>query len=76
MEVRCFTGGNFAQNGYIASCEATGRCVIVDPGAEAHDMVAAGEAGAGELTAILLTVATLSCAGVITGLIAHHILKC
>ncbi len=59
MEVRCFTGGNFAQNGYIASCEATGRCVIVDPGAEAHDMVAAVEAGAGELTAILLTHAHL-----------------
>ena len=59
MEVRCFTGGNFAQNGYIASCEATGRCVIVDPGAEADDMVAAVEAGAGELTAILLTHAHL-----------------
>ena len=59
MEVRCFTGGNFAQNGYVAWCEATRQCVIVDPGAEALDMVAAVEAGAGELTAILLTHAHL-----------------
>ena len=55
MEVRCFTGGNFAQNGYVAWCEATRQCVIVDPGAEALDMVTAVEEGAGELTAILLT---------------------
>ncbi len=59
MDVRCFTGGNFAQNGYVAWCEATGECVVVDPGAAALDMVAAieAEAGAeaGEVTAILLT---------------------
>lgn len=59
MEVRCYTGGNFAQNGYVAWCEATGQCVIVDPGAAALDMVAAIKAGAGELTAILLTHAHL-----------------
>ena len=55
MEVRCFTGGGFAQNGYVAWCEATGQCVIVDPGAAAPDMVAAIEAGAGEVAAVLLT---------------------
>lgn len=55
MEVRCFTGGDLAQNGYVAWCEATGDCVIVDPGAAAVDMVAAVKAGAGEVTAVLLT---------------------
>ena len=45
MEVECFTGGDFAQNGYVAWCEATGQCVIVDPGAAALDMVAAIKGG-------------------------------
>ena len=47
MDVRCFTGGDFIQNGYVAWCRATGRCVIVDPGAAALDMVAAVIGGAG-----------------------------
>ena len=59
MEVRCFTGGDFAQNGYVVVCEATSQCVIVDPGAAAPDMVAAVKAGAGEVTAVLLTHAHL-----------------
>jgi len=59
MDVRCFTGGNFAQNGYVAWCKATGECVVVDPGAAALDMVAAIEAEASEVTAILLTHAHL-----------------
>ena len=59
IKVRCFTGGNFAQNGYVACCEATGQCVIVDPGAAAPDMVAAIEAGASEVAAVLLTHAHL-----------------
>ncbi len=59
MEVRCFTGGGFAQNGYVVWCETTGLCVIVDPGAAAPDMVAAVEAAAGKVTAILLTHAHL-----------------
>ena len=59
MEVQCFTGGNFAQNGYVAWCKVTGQCVIVDPGAAALDMVAAVKAAAGDLTAILLTHAHL-----------------
>jgi hydroxyacylglutathione hydrolase len=59
MEVRCFTGGNFSQNGYVAWCDDTGQCVIVDPGATALDMVAAIKAGAGEVTAVLLTHAHL-----------------
>lgn len=59
MEVRCFTGGDFSQNGYVVSCEATGQCVIVDPGAAAPDMVAAIKAGTGEVAAVLLTHAHL-----------------
>ena len=59
MEVECFTGGDFAQNGYVAWCEATGQCVIVDPGAAALDMIAAIKARAGEVTAVLLTHAHL-----------------
>ena len=59
MEVRCFTGGDFSQNGYVAWCEATRWCVIVDPGAAALDMVTALEAGAGEVAAVLLTHAHL-----------------
>ena len=59
MEVRCFTGGDFSQNGYVVWCEATRWCVIVDPGAAALDMVAALEAGAGEVAAVLLTHAHL-----------------
>lgn len=59
MEVRCFTGGGFAQNGYVAWCQGSGRCVIVDPGAAALDMVAAVKAGDAEVAAILLTHAHL-----------------
>jgi len=59
MEVRCFTGGNFSQNGYVAWCEATRQCVIVDPGAAALDMIAAIKAGTSEVTAVLLTHAHL-----------------
>ena len=59
MEVRCFAGGNFSQNGYVAWCDDTSQCVIVDPGATALDMVAAIKAGAGEVTAVLLTHAHL-----------------
>ncbi len=59
MDVRCFTGGDFAQNGYVAWCEATDQCVIVDPGAAAPDMIAAVKAGAGEVKGVLLTHAHL-----------------
>ena len=59
MDVECFAGGDFAQNGYVAWCEATGQCVIVDPGAAALDMIAAIKARSGEVTAVLLTHAHL-----------------
>jgi glyoxylase-like metal-dependent hydrolase (beta-lactamase superfamily II) len=59
MEVECFTGGGFAQNGYVVWSETTGQCVIVDPGAAASDMIAAIEARAGEVAGILLTHAHL-----------------
>ena len=59
MEVRCFTGGDFAQNGYVVRCEASGQCVIVDPGAAALDMVEAVKGAAGEVAGVLLTHAHL-----------------
>ena len=59
IEVGCFTGGDFVQNGYVVWCQATGQCVIVDPGAAALDMIAAVKAGAGDLAAVLLTHAHL-----------------
>jgi glyoxylase-like metal-dependent hydrolase (beta-lactamase superfamily II) len=44
--VRAFTGGVFAQNGYLVSCAATGRAILVDPGAAVGEMLdAVREAG-------------------------------
>ncbi len=59
MRFQAFTAGNFAENGYVAWCETTGRCVVVDPGACAPEMVSAIEAEGGDLAAILLTHAHL-----------------
>ncbi len=38
MRVRTFTGGGFAENGYLVTCD--GSAVAVDPGAAADRMVA------------------------------------
>ena len=59
MRVQAFTGGIFAENGYVAWCETTGQAVIVDPGAAAPEMVAAVEAEGSPVSAILLTHAHL-----------------
>ena len=59
MRVQAFTAGDFAENGYVAWCEATGQSVIVDPGAAAPQMVAAVAAEGGPVAAILLTHAHL-----------------
>jgi len=32
LDVRCFTGGAFQENGYLLTCRATRRAVAVDPG--------------------------------------------
>ncbi len=59
MRFQAFTAGNFAENGYVAWCETTGECVVVDPGACASQMVAAIEAEGSDLVAVLLTHAHL-----------------
>lgn len=38
LEVRVFTGGPFAQNGYLVRCRATGEAAVVDPGWSAGEM--------------------------------------
>ena len=59
MRVRTFTGGPFAQNGYLAVCEQSGEAVVVDPGAGAAGMVRHLTSGGNTLRAILLTHAHL-----------------
>jgi hydroxyacylglutathione hydrolase len=39
VRVRTFTGGPFAENGYLAVCEQSGEAVVVDPGGGAPAMV-------------------------------------
>jgi len=39
MKVRAFTGGGFAENGYLVVSEETGEAVAVDPGAASQGMV-------------------------------------
>ncbi len=59
MRVEAFTAGQFAQNGYVAWCDATPQAVIVDPGAAAPEMVSALEARGSRVAAVLLTHAHL-----------------
>ncbi|NJD19536.1 MAG: MBL fold metallo-hydrolase, partial [Gemmatimonadetes bacterium] len=40
IRIRAFTGGGFAENGYVVACERSGAAVAVDPGAAAGRMVA------------------------------------
>jgi glyoxylase-like metal-dependent hydrolase (beta-lactamase superfamily II) len=55
MRILTFAGGPFAENGYLAVCPATGAAVVVDPGAEAGEMLAAIDRQEARLEAILLT---------------------
>jgi hydroxyacylglutathione hydrolase len=59
MRILSFTGGPFAENGYVAVCPATRQAVVVDPGASAPRMVAALAEEDADLVAILLTHAHL-----------------
>jgi glyoxylase-like metal-dependent hydrolase (beta-lactamase superfamily II) len=59
MRVRSFTGGDFLENAYIVTCEATGHVVVVDPGAAAPEIVDALADDAASVAAILLTHAHL-----------------
>jgi hydroxyacylglutathione hydrolase len=59
VRVRTFTGGPFAQNGYLAVCEQSGEAVVVDPGAGAAGMVRHLSSADTTPSAILLTHAHL-----------------
>ena len=59
LVVRRYTGGAFAQNGYLVSCAATGRAIVVDPGAAVDDMLREAEALGAEIELIVLTHAHL-----------------
>jgi glyoxylase-like metal-dependent hydrolase (beta-lactamase superfamily II) len=59
MRVRTFTGGGFAENGYLVTCERSGGAVAVDPGAAAGRMVATLRSEGVSPEAILLTHAHL-----------------
>ena len=58
MRIRTFTGGSFAENGYLAVCDS-GAAVIVDPGAGAAGMVRHLQSAGIRPEAILLTHAHL-----------------
>lgn len=55
MSVHVFTGGAFAENGYLVRCETTGHAIVVDPGAAAPRMVAQLERWGTAPDAIVLT---------------------
>jgi hydroxyacylglutathione hydrolase len=59
MRVRTFTGGGFAENSYLVTCEHSGFAVAVDPGAASDRMVATLLSEGTSLEAILLTHAHL-----------------
>lgn len=59
LVVRGFTGGSFAQNGYLVSCARTRRGILVDPGAAVGEMLAAAGAAEVEVELIVLTHAHL-----------------
>ncbi len=59
MKIRAFTGGGFAENGYLAICPDTGVAVAVDPGAASQGMVDRLREEDLELAHVLLTHAHL-----------------
>ena len=59
MDIRPFTGGAFGENAYLAVCEETRACVVVDPGAVAPVIAEAITRDGLDLRAILLTHAHL-----------------
>jgi glyoxylase-like metal-dependent hydrolase (beta-lactamase superfamily II) len=56
---RLFTGGIFAENGYLAVCGETRTTLVIDPGASARDMERAIGADGLDVQAIVLTHAHL-----------------
>lgn len=59
MRVRTFTGGGFAENGYLVTCEESRATVAVDPGAAADRMAETIGTDHLDFQAVLLTHAHL-----------------
>lgn len=67
MKILGFAVGPLQANAYLAICEETGRCAIIDPGAEPDRLLAAAQQEGAELEAILLTHAHLDHVGGVAG---------
>ncbi len=63
MKIIGFPVGPIQANAYLAICERTRRCALIDPGAEAERLLKAAAAEGAELEAILLTHAHLDHVG-------------
>jgi hydroxyacylglutathione hydrolase len=59
VTVRVFSGGPFAENGYLLVCTGTKSAILVDPGAGVEGMLAAVESEGLEVELIVLTHAHL-----------------
>jgi hydroxyacylglutathione hydrolase len=59
LDVRCFSGGAFQENGYLLTCRSTGRAAVVDPGYAAPAIVETLAREGRALDAIYLTHAHL-----------------
>lgn len=59
VTVRAFSGGAFAQNGYLVVCTGTRRGILVDPGGGVEGMLTAVEAEGVAVESIVLTHAHL-----------------
>ena len=55
MFIKTFTGGNYLQNCYLASCEHTGESVIIDPGAAVPQLLSSLEENGKTVVAVILT---------------------
>jgi glyoxylase-like metal-dependent hydrolase (beta-lactamase superfamily II) len=67
VKVLGFAVGPLQANAYLAICEETGRCALVDPGAEAERLLAAAANEGAEIDSILLTHAHLDHIGGMAG---------
>jgi glyoxylase-like metal-dependent hydrolase (beta-lactamase superfamily II) len=67
VKVLGFAVGPLQANAYLAICEETGRCALVDPGAEAERLLAAAANEGAEIDSILLTHAHLDHIGGVAG---------
>ncbi len=59
MEVETYTGGPFQENGYLAVCSATGKAIVIDPGAWAPRLAGKIREEEIDVAAIVLTHAHL-----------------